>query len=104
MTVGRAPLGEVCRACRSVSVEPVLHLGEVPASDAFPLVVGRPDERSAYPLELRMCRDCLLIQLGPGEAPPPEQPGPVESQTMLRHAAASADRVVSREASRPASR
>jgi hypothetical protein len=44
-----------------------------------------------------MCRDCLLIQLGPGHAVPPEQPGPVESRTMLEHAEASAHRVVSRE-------
>jgi hypothetical protein len=97
VTLGRAPLGEVCRACRSSSVEPVVHLGDVPASDAFPLLSDDPATDRAYPLELRICRDCLLIQLGPGEAPPPEQPGPVESQTMLRHAAESADRVVARE-------
>ena len=97
MTVGAAPLGEVCRACRSPSVDPVVHLGDVPASDAFPLVSDDPASDRAYPLELRICRDCLLIQLGPGEGPPPEQPGPVESQTMLRHAATSAARVVERE-------
>jgi hypothetical protein len=44
-----------------------------------------------------MCRDCLLIQLGPGHALPSEQPNPVESRTMLEHAEESARRVVSRE-------
>jgi hypothetical protein len=44
-----------------------------------------------------MCHDCLLIQLAPGEAPAPEEPGPIESQTALRHAAASAQRIVDEE-------
>jgi hypothetical protein len=87
----------VCRACRSPLVDAVLDLGQVPASDAFPLVSDDPAADRRYPLELRMCRNCNLIQLGPGEAPPPEQPGPVASKTMLRHAAESADRVMSRE-------
>ena len=101
MSVGRARLGEVCRACRSSSVDSVLHLGQVPASDAFPLVTDDPANDRTYPLELRICRDCNLIQLGPGEAQPPETPGPVESQTMLRHAAESVDRLVASEALKP---
>jgi hypothetical protein len=97
MTAGRLRLGEVCRACRSTSVEPVLHLGAVPSSDSFPPADEDPGRDRTYPLELRMCRDCLLIQLGPGPVLPPEQPGPVESRTMLEHAEASSRRVVSRE-------
>jgi hypothetical protein len=97
VTVERSALGEVCRGCRSASVDAVVDLGDVPASDSFPLVSEDPSGDRTYPLELRICRDCKLIQLGPGESPPPEQPGPVESQTMLRHAAESTDLVVSRE-------
>lgn len=85
-----------CRSCRSTDVVEVLDLGQVPASDVFP-PVDAPTPDDTWPLQLFICRDCALLQLGPATELPPEQPGPVDSSTALAHAAASVTTVVDEE-------
>jgi hypothetical protein len=74
-----------CRGCRSQRIEPVLDLGDVPASDTFPHEhAPLPDRR--WPLELYMCRSCALVQLGPAGPAAIDEQGAVESATALAHA------------------
>lgn len=85
-----------CRGCGSPRTGPVVDLGAIPASDAFPSA----DDRSAdprWPLRLFLCRDCSLAQLGPTRHPQPEAPRAVESATALAHAAASSAEIVALE-------
>jgi hypothetical protein len=78
----------------------VLALGSVPSSDSFPLIEA-PLPDPAWPLELWMCCECTLLQLGPAAEMPPEQPGPVDSATAIAHAEASVAEVLRAEGLRP---
>jgi C-methyltransferase C-terminal domain/Putative zinc binding domain len=74
-----------CRSCHSSAVELVLDLGDVPGSDTFPPVASPgPDPR--WPLELYMCRNCALVQLGPSGPAAIDEQGAVESATAIVHA------------------
>jgi hypothetical protein len=77
----RAP----CRSCRAPLIEKVLDLGLQPASDFFP-AQDSVAEDPRWPLELWLCSDCALVQLGM-DATIPEPPLAVESATMRQHAA-----------------
>src|SRR5512132_485521 len=74
-----------CRSCRSARVKLVLDLGEVPGSDRFP-PFNSPDPDPRWPLELYICRDCALVQLGLAGPPTIDEQGSVESATALAHA------------------
>jgi len=63
----------------------VVDLGAQPCADYFPTAdAPGPDPR--WPLELWLCRDCTLVQLGPVEPQLPEPPLAVESATSIAHA------------------
>jgi C-methyltransferase C-terminal domain/Putative zinc binding domain len=74
-----------CRSCRSARVKLVLDLGEVPGSDRFP-PFSSPDPDPRWPLELYICRDCALVQLGLAGPPTIDEQGSVESATAHAHA------------------
>jgi hypothetical protein len=52
-----------CRNCRGTKLELVLDLGQHPPSNSFLDPARLPREEKRYPLELVICRDCLLAQL-----------------------------------------
>jgi len=83
----------VCRSCGAPSPPLVLDLGPVPASDQFP-PVDAPEPDPAWPLTLHACKECGLVQLGPGREAHPEPQAAVDSVTALEHAAASVAAVV----------
>ena len=58
-----------------------------------------PDPR--WPLQLFMCQECFLVQLGPSDHPEPEAPRAVESATSLAHAKTSATEIARVERLRP---
>jgi hypothetical protein len=74
-----------CRSCGSDRVGLVLDLGDVPGSDTFP-PFSLPDPDPKWALELYLCRDCALVQLGPAGPPTIDEQGSVESATALAHA------------------
>ena len=74
-----------CRSCHSGLVDLVLDLGNVPGSDVFP-PIGSPGPDPRWPLELYMCRNCALVQLGPAGPPAIDEQGAVESATAIAHA------------------
>jgi hypothetical protein len=74
-----------CRSCHSGAVDLVLDLGEVPGSDIFP-PHGSPGPDPRWPLELYMCANCALVQLGPAGPPAIDEQGAVESATAIAHA------------------
>lgn len=77
-----------CRGCAGENVVPVVDLGAQPCADYFPTAdTPGPDPR--WPLELWLCRDCTLVQLGPVEPQLPEPPLAVESATSIAHAESS---------------
>ncbi|MGH3996330.1 MAG: class I SAM-dependent methyltransferase, partial [Pseudonocardiaceae bacterium] len=77
-----------CRGCRLGNVMRVVDLGPQPGADYFP-PTSTPEEDPRWPLELWLCRDCTLVQLGPCEPKLPEPPLAIESATSLAHAEAS---------------
>ncbi|HMG30162.1 MAG TPA: hypothetical protein VK585_08600 [Jiangellaceae bacterium] len=85
-----------CRSCRSDRVGLVLDLGDVPASDTFP-PFSSPDPDPRWPLELYMCRDCALVQLGPAGLPAIDEQGSVESATALAHARSAVQSIMHEE-------
>jgi C-methyltransferase C-terminal domain/Putative zinc binding domain len=103
-SAGGAPGGAVrCRGCGEVAATRVLDLGEVPASDYFP-PLNDPSRDPRWPLQLFVCGECALVQLGPSEHPEPEPPRAVESATALTHAARSAADIVATEGLHPGER
>jgi hypothetical protein len=90
------PADFVCRACRSDRVEMVLDLGSVPRSDTFPDEHDRGPDPS-WPLELYMCLECALVQLGPFGPLAVDEQGAVESATGLAHAKRSVETIVREE-------
>jgi hypothetical protein len=74
-----------CRGCGSPDTSRVVDLGAQTGSDHFtPVDDPVPDGR--WPLELWLCGDCGLVQLGPIEAQMPEPVRAVESDTSRAHA------------------
>lgn len=59
-----------CRACLGTELVEVLNLGEQPSANAFVATddLGTPEPR--YPLSLRLCESCGMVQLG--HVVPPE--------------------------------
>jgi hypothetical protein len=85
-----------CRACRSNRVERVLDLGSVPRSDTFP-DEHEPGPDPSWPLELYMCPECALVQLGPLGPLAVDEQGAVESATGRAHAKRSVETIVREE-------
>ena len=83
-----------CRGCGSDDTVRVVDLGPQPCADYFP-PADTPGEDPRWPLELRLCRTCTLVQLGPVEAQLPELPLAIESATSLAHAEASVKEILS---------
>ena len=57
------PRIEKCRICESAQIVPILKLGETPPANSF----VKPQEakgQECFPLELFMCKECFLVQLG----------------------------------------
>ncbi|MFF0340488.1 methyltransferase C-terminal domain-containing protein [Kribbella sp. NPDC004875] len=82
-----------CRGCAGENVVPVVDLGAQPCADYFPAAdAPGPDPR--WPLELWLCRDCTLVQLGPVEAQVAEEPLAVESATSRAHAETSVKEIL----------
>jgi len=57
------PQIEKCRVCESSEIVPILKLGATPPANSF----VKPQDAMAqqsFPLELFMCKKCLLVQLG----------------------------------------
>ncbi|MBY6352245.1 class I SAM-dependent methyltransferase [Rhodococcoides corynebacterioides] len=61
----------VCRLCRSRDLESVLDLGATPPCESFLTADRLDDPEPTYPLHVRVCRACLLLQIpalvGPDE-------------------------------------
>lgn len=89
-----------CRSCGSTHVGLVVDLGEVPPSDTFPLV-SDPGPEARLPLELYLCSECSLLQLGPEAVLAPEQPSAVDSNTARSHAAWSVSEILRHERVEP---
>jgi hypothetical protein len=89
-----------CRSCHSGTVDLVLDLGDVPGSDTFPLV-GSPQPDPRWPLELYLCRNCALVQLGPNGPPAIDEQGAVESATSIAHAQRAVQSIMQEENLRP---
>src|SRR5215207_9072515 len=85
-----------CRSCGAPNPPLVVDLGQVPASDQFPLA-DDPATDPTWPLALHMCSECALVQLGPGRGAFPEPQSAVDSATALAHAADSAASIVNDE-------
>lgn len=53
-----------CRICKGSSFQPYLNLGFTPAADSFIREQGLQQSESHYPLEVYLCNDCGISQLG----------------------------------------
>ncbi len=53
-----------CRACGSSSLESIVDLGSTPIANSLVDPAAAPAEDASYPLGLRFCLDCTLVQLG----------------------------------------
>ena len=62
-TTGAAALR--CRLCESTSLETFVDLGATPPCERFLAAHELDDPEPAYPLHVRVCRNCLLAQLPP---------------------------------------
>ena len=88
-----------CRLCASKPLIPVLSLGRTPLANALLSKTALDQPEPTYPLELRLCPVCTLVQIG--ESVPPEQLFrdyvylSSYSDTMLRHASDLATRIIS---------
>jgi SAM-dependent methyltransferase len=91
-----------CRSCGATPLESVLDLGTTPLANALLAVdeLGEPEPR--FPLELGICSACSLVQIL--ETVPPERMFrnypyfSSTSETMLRHAEASARSLIASRA------
>lgn len=59
-----------CRACLKADLVEVLNLGEQPPANAFVATGDRQNPEPRYPLSLRLCESCGMVQLG--HVVPPE--------------------------------
>ncbi|MEO5875181.1 MAG: class I SAM-dependent methyltransferase [Streptosporangiaceae bacterium] len=55
----------ICRLCGSAALESVVDLGATPPCELFLTAAQLQEPESTYPLHLRVCTDCLLVQLPP---------------------------------------
>jgi hypothetical protein len=74
-----------CRACRGMSGDLVLDLGEQPASDYFP-ARDAPGPDPVYPLQMWLCSSCGLAQLA-ADPTVPEEPKGIEPAALAAQAA-----------------
>ena len=59
-----------CRACLKTDLVEVLNLGDQPPSNAFVATEDLDKPEPKYPLSLRLCESCGMVQLG--HVVPPE--------------------------------
>jgi SAM-dependent methyltransferase len=98
---------EACRACDGTALTLVLSLGQTPLANSLvePAQRGEPEPR--FPLDVVLCESCALLQIT--ETVPPEvmfrdyRYFSSFSETMLKHAAAIAGRLVKDRALGPSS-
>jgi len=87
-----------CRACDGERLTLVLSLGETPLANSLVEPARRSEPEPRFPLDLVLCESCALLQIT--ETVPPEvmfrdyRYFSSFSDTMLKHAAAIADRLV----------
>ena len=87
-----------CRACDGERLATVLSLGETPLANSLVEAARRGEPEPRFPLDLVLCESCALLQIT--ETVPPEvmfrdyRYFSSFSDTMLRHAATIADRLV----------
>ncbi len=87
-----------CRSCGAAPLESVLDLGTTPLANALLTAAELDEPESTFPLELMICTACSLVQIL--ETVPPERMFrnylyfSSTSETMLRHAEASARALV----------
>ncbi len=87
-----------CRACDGEKLTLVLSLGETPLANSLVEQARRSEPEPRFPLDLVLCESCSLLQIT--ETVPPEvmfrdyRYFSSFSDTMLKHAAAIADRLV----------
>jgi SAM-dependent methyltransferase len=88
-----------CRSCGQSGLELVLSLGNTPLANSLITEEELDQPESAYPLDLALCAGCSLVQIT--ETVPPEKLFREYlyfssfSETMLRHAKAIVERMVS---------
>lgn len=51
-----------CRACQSIELVEILNLGDQPPANAYVDSINATEQK--YPLSLRLCRKCGMVQLG----------------------------------------
>lgn len=56
-------LDRLCRLCGSSDLESVLDLGATPPCESFLTADGLDEPEPTYPLHVRVCRECLLLQI-----------------------------------------
>jgi len=89
-----------CRSCAGATLIPVLDLGTTPLANRLPTREQLAEPEPVYPLHLVLCPQCSLLQIT--ETVPPEilfrdyLYFSSFSETMLRHAAASANALADR--------
>jgi SAM-dependent methyltransferase len=53
-----------CGGCDRVNLSKILDLGVSPLADQFPATVEESHQQVKYPLDVYVCQDCRLVQLG----------------------------------------
>jgi len=96
-----------CRACDGEQLTLVLSLGKTPLANSLVELARRGEPEPRFPLDLVLCESCALLQIT--ETVPPEvmfrdyRYFSSFSDTMLKHAAAIADRLVKERGLGPSS-
>ena len=79
---------ESCQVCGAPDLASVFFLGFIPPVNSMPAIGSLPVEQTAYPLELRRCDGCTLVQVGlevdPDVLFPPDYPYRSASTKILR--------------------
>jgi C-methyltransferase-like protein/putative zinc binding protein/methyltransferase family protein len=78
-----------CRSCGRAALVEVLDLGEQPEANSFPPAATDAAADPRWPLGVRVCTSCWLVQLAEGGPPETALPGPPAhdlSSTMRAHA------------------
>ncbi len=52
-----------CSACETMTLEPILDLGNIPVADAYEHTIEESVAAPTYPLDVAVCTQCYLIQL-----------------------------------------
>ena len=53
-----------CQICGGDALKSIVFLGYIPPVNTMPAIGSRPEEQSAYPLEMLRCGSCGLAQIG----------------------------------------